>query len=148
MYWIIELCELWLCFSILRCFLLVLFEKLKSLKKNIVSFQCPGVLQWLQWSESSLLPNVLGYVLPSVSAAALDGAVVAAYKAELYAQLALLDKYLVSRTYLAGERLSLADISVALNLLPAFQVIIFIPLSLILKYYFSMSSTEPSARQT
>ncbi|GMS80118.1 hypothetical protein PENTCL1PPCAC_2293, partial [Pristionchus entomophagus] len=82
---------------------------------------CPGVLQWLQWAESSLLPNVLGYVLPSVSAAALDGAVVAAYKAELYAQLALLDKYLVSRTYLAGERLSLADISVALDLLPAFQ---------------------------
>ncbi|GMT10607.1 hypothetical protein PFISCL1PPCAC_1904, partial [Pristionchus fissidentatus] len=82
---------------------------------------CPGVTQWLQWAESSLLPNVLGYVLPSVSAAALDGAVVAAYKAELYAQLALLDKYLLSRTYLAGERLSLADISVALDLLPAFQ---------------------------
>lgn len=91
---------------------------------------------------------MLGYVLPSVSAAALDGAVVAAYKAELYAQLALLDKYLVSRTYLAGERLSLADISVALNLLPAFQVSNLIPLSLIKKFSFSMSSTEPSARQT
>ena len=82
---------------------------------------CPGVLQWLQWSEGSLLPNVLGYVLPSVSAASVDGAVLAAYKAELFAQLTLVDKYLLSRTYLIGERLSLADISVALDLLPAFQ---------------------------
>ena len=82
---------------------------------------CPGVLQWLQWAEGSLLPNVLGYVLPSVSAASVDAGVLAIYKAELTAQLAVLDKFLLTRTFLVGERLTLADVSVALDLLPAFQ---------------------------
>uniref|UniRef100_A0A1I7XL90 EF-1-gamma C-terminal domain-containing protein n=1 Tax=Heterorhabditis bacteriophora TaxID=37862 RepID=A0A1I7XL90_HETBA len=33
------------------------------------------IVQWLQWAEGSLLPAVLGYVLPSVSAANLDSKV-------------------------------------------------------------------------
>lgn len=82
---------------------------------------CPGVSQWLAFGEGSLLPNVLGYVLPSVSAASVDGAVLNAYKNELNAQLTILDKFLLTRTFLVGERLSLADISIALDLLPAFQ---------------------------
>ncbi|PIO66663.1 hypothetical protein TELCIR_11616, partial [Teladorsagia circumcincta] len=47
--------------------------------------------------------------------------VVDTYKAELFAQLTHLDEILLSKTFLVGERLSLADISVALDLLPAFQ---------------------------
>lgn len=39
------------------------------------SFQQAETVQWLQWAEASLLPNVLGYVLPSVSACQLDKAV-------------------------------------------------------------------------
>ncbi|ETN72628.1 glutathione S-transferase protein, partial [Necator americanus] len=79
------------------------------------------IVQWLQWAEGSLLPTVLGYVLPSVSAANLDKKVVDTYKAELLAQLQHLDEALLTRTFLVGERLSLADISVALDLLPAYQ---------------------------
>ncbi|VDP39674.1 unnamed protein product [Heligmosomoides polygyrus] len=82
---------------------------------------CAETVQWIQWAEGSLLPNVLGYVLPSVSAAHLDKKVVDSYKAELLAQLTHLDEILLSKTFLVGERLSLADISVALDLLPAFQ---------------------------
>ncbi|CAB3397574.1 unnamed protein product [Caenorhabditis bovis] len=81
----------------------------------------PEVIQWLQFAEGTLLPAVLGYVLPSVSAANLDKKTVEQYKNELFAQLQVLDKILVSKTFLVGERLSLADISVALDLLPAFQ---------------------------
>lgn len=33
------------------------------------------MLQWMQWSEGQLIPNVLGYVLPSVSAAHIDSEV-------------------------------------------------------------------------
>jgi len=81
----------------------------------------PEVIQWLQWSEGQLLPNVLGYVLPSVSAVQVDKKAVDDSKSELLAQLHILNDYLLSRTFLVGERISLADISVALDLLPAYQ---------------------------
>jgi glutathione S-transferase len=42
-------------------------------------------------------------------------------KSELLAQLHILNDFLLSRTFLVGERISLADISVALDLLPAYQ---------------------------
>jgi elongation factor 1-gamma len=77
--------------------------------------------QWLLWGESQLVPNVLSYVLPSVSAANVDAKVVGQAKDELLAQLAVFDKWLLSRTFLVGERLSVADVSVAFDLLPAFQ---------------------------
>jgi elongation factor 1-gamma len=79
------------------------------------------VVQWLQWSEAQLLPNVLAYVLPCVSVAQLDKKSVDENRLELQAQLSHLNSLLLSRTFLVGERLSLADISVALDLLPAFQ---------------------------
>jgi elongation factor 1-gamma len=82
------------------------------------------IVQWLQWAEGSLLPNVLGYVLPSVSAANLCKKVVDSYKAELFAQLTIFNDILLSKTFLVGERLSLADVSVALDLLPAFQYVL------------------------
>uniref|UniRef100_A0A0K0DGU7 eEF-1B gamma n=1 Tax=Angiostrongylus cantonensis TaxID=6313 RepID=A0A0K0DGU7_ANGCA len=82
---------------------------------------CAEVVQWIQWAEGSLLPTVLGYVLPSVSAASINKKVVDTYKAELFAQLAHLNQILLTKTYLVGERFSIADISVALDLLPAFQ---------------------------
>jgi len=79
------------------------------------------VVQWLQWAEGQLLPNVLGFVLPSVSAVQVDKKVVEDSKAELLAQLHILNDFLLNHTFLVGERVSLADISVALDLLPAYQ---------------------------
>uniref|UniRef100_A0A914SDK2 EF-1-gamma C-terminal domain-containing protein n=1 Tax=Parascaris equorum TaxID=6256 RepID=A0A914SDK2_PAREQ len=46
-----------------------------TLIRLISSFHCTEVVQWLQWAEGSLLPNVLGFVLPSVSAAHVDNKV-------------------------------------------------------------------------
>ncbi|CAJ0577784.1 unnamed protein product, partial [Mesorhabditis spiculigera] len=82
---------------------------------------CGAVLQWVQWGEANLLPNILGCVLPKVSKAQFDEGVVAIYKQELLAQLTQLNEVLEKKTFLVGERVSLADISVALNLLPAFE---------------------------
>jgi elongation factor 1-gamma len=81
----------------------------------------PTVDQWLLWSEAELLPNVLAYVLPSLSFAHIDNAAVEQARQELNSQLQHFDKLLLARTYLVGERLSIADVSVALNLLAAFQ---------------------------
>jgi len=77
------------------------------------------VLQWVEWSEAKLLPNVLGYVLPSVSA--VENMPVDQAKSDLLAQLHHLNDYLLTRTYLVDERISLADISVALDLVAAYQ---------------------------
>jgi len=81
-------------------------------------------VQWLQWAEGRLLPNILSYVLPSVSAVQADKKVVDAAKAELLAQLQHFNDVLLNRTFLTGERFGLADISVALNLLPAYQYVL------------------------
>lgn len=91
---------------------------------SILKGNCSEIIQWVQYSEGTLLPVILGYVLPSVSAAQVDQKVLAIYKTELFAQLAQLNKVLVTKTFLVGERLTLADISVALNLLPAFRYVL------------------------
>ncbi|KAL3985464.1 Elongation factor 1 gamma conserved domain family protein [Acanthocheilonema viteae] len=85
---------------------------------------CSEVLQWMQWSEGQLIPNVLGYVLPSVSAAHIDSEMLEAAKTELLMQLKCLNTLLLTKTFLVGERMSLADISVAMDLLPAYQYVL------------------------
>ncbi|VDO09167.1 unnamed protein product [Brugia timori] len=94
---------------------------------------CSEMLQWMQWSEGQLIPSVLGYVLPSVSVAHIDSEVyitntviliLEAAKTELLTQLKCLDKLLLTKTFLIDERMSLADISVAMDLLPAYQYVL------------------------
>uniref|UniRef100_A0A1I8EBR2 eEF-1B gamma n=1 Tax=Wuchereria bancrofti TaxID=6293 RepID=A0A1I8EBR2_WUCBA len=85
---------------------------------------CSEMLQWMQWSEGQLIPSVLGYVLPSVSAAHIDSEILEAAKIELLTQLKCLDRLLLTKTFLVDERMSLADISVAMDLLPAYQYVL------------------------
>jgi elongation factor 1-gamma len=80
--------------------------------------------QWVLWAEGQLLPTVLAYVLPSISAAKVCQGLVDSAKKELLAQLVVLNKALVKKTFLAGERFSYADVSVALDLLPAYQYVL------------------------
>lgn len=79
------------------------------------------VCQWVEWSSGSLQRNVLAYVLPSVSAVEVDNATLNNAKNELFAQLEVFNNFLLTRTFLVGERFSWADVSVAFSLLPAFQ---------------------------
>lgn len=64
---------------------------------------------------------MLAYVLPSISLAHVDQDAVETARKELTAQLQALDKALVTKTFIAGQRLSFADVQVALTLLPAYQ---------------------------
>jgi len=77
--------------------------------------------QWLLWAEGQLLPNVLAYVLPSISVARVPAETLEQSKRELFSQLRLLNAALLPKTFLVGERLSIADVSVALDLLSAYQ---------------------------
>jgi len=58
-------------------------------------------------------------VLPTVSA--VQNLPIDQAKSELLAQLHILNEYLLTRTYLVDERISFADISVALDLVAAYQ---------------------------
>ena len=84
--------------------------------------QQAGVLQYCMYSHSELRHLVAGWFNPTQ--AAVDGCnpgTVAKSKDSLLAHLRALDTALVTRTYLVGERVSLADLATCLTLLPAFK---------------------------
>jgi len=80
--------------------------------------------QWLYWGEGQLLPNVLCYVLPSLSFANIGPQKVEEAKAELLSQLSVFNQILADKTFIVGERFSFADVSLALDLLPAYQYVL------------------------
>merc|ERR1719370_1376392 len=84
-----------------------------------------SVLQWLLYSAGDLKHSVGGWVLPTMEQC--EGAnqgTVNRSKADLVARLDVLDKCLVTKTFLVGERISLADIGMAMTLLPAFTEVL------------------------
>jgi elongation factor 1-gamma len=71
-----------------------------------------------------MLSTCFSYVLPSVSAANIGGKKFDETKNEFIAQLALFNQVLADKTFLVGDRFSIADISLALDLLPAYQYVL------------------------
>uniref|UniRef100_A0A5S6R414 eEF-1B gamma n=1 Tax=Trichuris muris TaxID=70415 RepID=A0A5S6R414_TRIMR len=84
-------------------------------------FHAVQVVEWLDIADTQFLPHVLSWVLPCVSAVEFNKAKVEEAKKQLAAQLHWLNSVMLSRTFLVGERLSVADVVLACNLLPAFQ---------------------------
>lgn len=82
------------------------------------------VAQWVDTAETQFLPAVLGWVLPAQSLLQMDKKSVDAAKGELLKLLGIMDEFLLTRTFLVGERLSLADLALAFNLLPAFEAVL------------------------
>jgi len=84
--------------------------------------QQASVLQYCMYSESELRHFVAGWVNPTQGP--VDGCnpgTVAKARECLMNHLSILDASLVHRTYLVGERVSLADLATCLTLLPAFK---------------------------
>eukprot|EP00092_Neocalanus_flemingeri_P029292 GFUD01031804.1.p1 GENE.GFUD01031804.1~~GFUD01031804.1.p1 ORF type:complete len:1403 (+),score=482.68 GFUD01031804.1:67-4275(+) len=84
-----------------------------------------SVLQWLLYSGGDLRHSVGGWVMPTMETC--EGAnqgTVNRSKSDLLGRLAALDQFLVTRTFLVGERISLADIGMAVTLLPAFTQVL------------------------
>ena len=73
------------------------------------------VLQWLSISENELLPAVLVLVDPAAPKTSLSRA-----RQEVHSYLDTLNGILLSRTYLVGESVTLADVAMACSLQPAF----------------------------
>jgi len=70
------------------------------------------VLQWINLAEQEILPAVLSLSIKSANARA---------RQEVVKHLAALNQLLLTRTYLVGEKVTLADVTVCCVLLPAFQ---------------------------
>jgi len=79
------------------------------------------VLQWLEYGSNEVVPAVASWVFPALSLVEFNQNAVAKAQDEVKRVLSVLDNHLKTRTYLVGERLTLADVSVAADLLLAYQ---------------------------
>ncbi|XP_069688012.1 alanine--tRNA ligase, cytoplasmic [Periplaneta americana] len=85
------------------------------------------VLQWLSYADNHIIPYVSEWVFPclGVSPASYRGPVnLQAAKDNVTKILNYLNNHLLTRTYLVGERITLADISVFCALLPLYQYVL------------------------
>ncbi|PAA85139.1 hypothetical protein BOX15_Mlig015323g1, partial [Macrostomum lignano] len=80
-----------------------------------------NVAQFANWSDATFVPPMTAWVLPCLGVTRPDAGQIEAAKAQVAAGLKFLDSYLATRTYLVGERITLADVAVACDLLPLFQ---------------------------
>ena len=79
------------------------------------------VLQWLEYGEREIVPTSATLVYPCMGIMQFNKQNNERAKDELKHILKLLNDYLLTRTYLVGERITLADIAVASDLLLLFQ---------------------------
>lgn len=82
------------------------------------------VLQWIEYGEREINPTSATLVYPCMGIMQFNKQNHERAKAELTNILKLLNNYLRTRTYLVGERITLADIAVACDLLLLFQWIV------------------------
>jgi len=86
-----------------------------------------SVLQWLMYGFNDLGHSVSGWTVPTSPGhqhRECNPGTLAANKTATLTALQALNTTLASRTYLVGERLSLADIGIAITLLPAFTQVL------------------------
>ncbi|GAA5921041.1 hypothetical protein JCM1841_005071 [Sporobolomyces salmonicolor] len=92
---------------------------LGSTKEDAASVQ-----QWMNWANAHLLIQLAGWFAPLLGFRAYNKAAVDTAKTNVLAQAAYLEKTLASRTFLVGERISLADIFVAAMLVSGFRSVL------------------------
>lgn len=79
------------------------------------------VQQWVNFGDNELLPASCSWVFPTLGIMQYNKQSTERSKEEVRKALALLNTHLETRTYLVGERITLADICVACNLLLLYQ---------------------------
>ncbi|XP_008557385.1 elongation factor 1-gamma [Microplitis demolitor] len=82
------------------------------------------VIQWLDFADSEILPSSCACVFPLLGIMPYNKQTVENAKEDLAKSLSALNTHLLSKTYLVGERITLADISVAMTLLHLYQYVL------------------------
>jgi len=79
------------------------------------------ILQWMNFADSEILPPSCSWVFPTMGIMQYNKQTTEKAKEDLKKALDALNTHLLTCTYLAGERITLADISVCMTLLLAYQ---------------------------
>nr|CAD7590674.1 unnamed protein product [Timema genevievae] len=82
------------------------------------------VLQWLGFADSEILPASCAWVYPILGVMPLNKKSQDQAKEDIKLALSALNKYLLTRTFLVGERITLADICVAATLLQLYKYVL------------------------
>ncbi|GLH12773.1 Elongation factor 1-gamma [Gryllus bimaculatus] len=82
------------------------------------------VIQWLGFADSEILPASCTWVFPCLGIMQYNKQSTERAKEDVKAALNTLNTHLLTRTYLVGERISLADIGVACTLLHLYQYVL------------------------
>jgi len=82
------------------------------------------VQQWINFADSEILPASCTWVFPCMGIMQYNKQNTERAKEEVKRALSILNTHLATRTFLVGERISLADISVACNLLQLYQYVL------------------------
>ncbi|XP_063429265.1 elongation factor 1-gamma-like [Mytilus trossulus] len=82
------------------------------------------ILQWINFGDNEILPASCTWVYPCLGIVQYNKTETERAKAQVKKALSVLDNYLLTRTYLVGERITQADISVACNLLSLYKYVL------------------------
>ncbi|KAK4045926.1 hypothetical protein OIV83_006518, partial [Microbotryomycetes sp. JL201] len=82
------------------------------------------VLSWASWANMHLLAALAGWIRPLTGMDAYNKAAVETAKNKALGELEYLEKILQSRTFLVGERLSLADLFTSAALVRGFEFVL------------------------
>ncbi|XP_066593625.1 elongation factor 1-gamma [Prorops nasuta] len=82
------------------------------------------IIQWLGFADSEILPASCAWVFPLFGIMPYKKQTLEHAKDDVDKALAALNTHLLTKTYLVGERITLADISVAMTLLHLYQYVL------------------------
>ncbi|ORY83493.1 hypothetical protein BCR35DRAFT_265140, partial [Leucosporidium creatinivorum] len=83
-----------------------------------------AVQQWMNWANASLLLGLAGWFRPLIGAVPYNKTQVEQAKTSLLAQTTYLEQALATKTFLVGDRFSLADVFVASALTRGFELVL------------------------
>jgi len=82
------------------------------------------IRQWMEFADNEILPASCTWVFPCMGVLQFNKQNTEQAKEAVKKCLSVLNRYLATRTYLVGERISLADISVCCNLLQLYSTVL------------------------
>merc|ERR1739838_499619 len=82
------------------------------------------VMQWMCWADNEVLPAACNWVFPTLGIMQFNKTQTERSKEDIKAAMKLLNEHLLTKTFLVGERISLADIAVACVMISLYKQVL------------------------
>jgi len=92
--------------------------------KGSTALDSAYVIQWLSLADNEFVPPIYTWLLPAIGALPPNKQAIDRAKEDIKKILDYLNNHLLTRTYLVGERITLADIVVLCTILPLYQFLL------------------------